>query len=76
MTFTDSYRRVIGNGMTALPFGTTLVAATAIIGGVLNKKKLPGFIQDLEWQGMSIRDCDDLQAVQQRDEVVVLLRTE
>jgi len=75
LTFVDSAtKQVIGKGMADIPFGTMLSAAKTIIGGVMDKKAGGRVMAGLEWEGVTISDDEEMQSVQHRDEVVVLLQ--
>jgi hypothetical protein len=63
-----------GQGMADIPFGTTLSAAKTIIGDVMNKKAAGRVMASLEWEGVTISDDEEMQSVQDRHEVVVLLQ--
>lgn len=67
-------KAMVGNGMADVPFGTTLSAAKIIIDGILNKKVPGRSIARLEWEGVTISDDDEMDAVKDRHEVIVLLQ--
>jgi hypothetical protein len=64
----------VAYGMADIPFGTSLGAAKTIIGGVINKKAPGRVMANLKWGKVTISDDEEMQSVQDRHEVVVLLQ--
>ncbi len=71
----DSVLGPVGNGIANIPFGTTLNDAKTKIEEVL-KKKVPGrTIANFKWkEKFDISDDDEMNAVQDGHEVIVLLQ--
>jgi len=75
LTFVDSaMKAIVGTGMADVPFGSTLSAAKTTIRAVMNKKVPGRTMASLEWEGVTISDDEEMQSVQHRDEVIVLLQ--
>lgn len=60
--------------MAGIPFGATLSTTKDIIGGILKKKAISRIIVRLEWEGVTISDDADMEAVKDRHTVAVLLQ--
>jgi hypothetical protein len=75
LTFVDSASGTeVGNGMADVPFGTSLSAMKTKVEGVLEKKAPGRVMTNLKWGKVIISDDDEMDAVKDRHEVIVLLQ--